>query len=150
MKQNSHRQLIYDKDVYSHSPEAITRQLRGSQRNAIHKNDSLSSLDCPLNPSLGVTLDPISKSEQNQLSTVDEPQRGKRRGGRIKRKRKEERICTAHGGKERSRDRRGWLICHTCELTNRQTAAEGRAPEQRRALSTATRHTMSPPHCTAS
>lgn len=63
--------------------------MRGSQRNAIHKNDSLSSLDCPLNPSLGVTLDSISKSEQNQLSTVDEPQRGKRREGRIKRKRKE-------------------------------------------------------------
>lgn len=38
----------------------------------------LSSLDCPLNPSLGVTLDPISKSEQNQLLTVDEPQKGDR------------------------------------------------------------------------
>lgn len=47
--------------------------------------------NCPLNPSLGVTLDPISESEQNQL-TVDKPQRGGG-GGKgeegVKRKKKE-------------------------------------------------------------
>lgn len=59
--------------------------------------------NCPLNPSLGVTLDPISESEQNQL-TVDKPQRGgreRRRGSKEKKEGRKERICTAHGGKQR-------------------------------------------------
>lgn len=50
--------------------------MRGSQRNEIHKKHSLGSLDCPLNPSLGVTLDPISKKQAKPVQEVEKPQRG--------------------------------------------------------------------------
>lgn len=46
----------------------LTRHLRGSQRNAIHKK-ILSSQNCPLNPSLGATLYKASKTSFQQWIT---------------------------------------------------------------------------------
>lgn len=105
--------------------------------------------NCPLNLPLGVTVDPFSK-QARPVKTVDRPQRKEqeRKEKQIEAEKRRGYEQYMEGG--RSHKTGGWMICHTCDLTNRQTAAKGRAPEQRRALSTATRHTMSPAHCTAS
>lgn len=47
---------------------------------------SLSRLDCPLNPSLEITLDQFQKASKNHYQQWINHRGGKRRGGRIKRK----------------------------------------------------------------
>lgn len=63
------------------------------------------------------------------MRTVDEPQRegGGRRGGWTEKKKRERTEFPQHKEERRKpQDRSGLMICHTCELTNRQRRVEHR------------------------
>lgn len=88
---------MYDKDVYSHSPEAITRHLRGSQRNAIHKKRFIEQSGLPFKPfTRSHTAPNFKKSEQKPVINSEgkgeegEVQRKQRRGEERRKKARKE------------------------------------------------------------